>query len=79
MNGNRRISRVGDAAWARRGRYINRAAMLTVGTSAYALFFVVSFPNVFWLDAKWTVWNCVVQASFAAMWALFLDTWPAGA
>jgi hypothetical protein len=53
--------------------------MLTVGTSAYALFFVVSFPNVFWLDAKWTVWNCVVQASFAAMWALFLDTWPAGA
>jgi cycloeucalenol cycloisomerase len=60
--------------------YINRAAMLTVGTSAYALFFLVSFPNIFWLDetvdGKWTVWNCVVQASFTAMWALFLiDIW----
>jgi hypothetical protein len=44
------------------------------------LFFVVSFPNIFWLDEtverKWTVWNCVVQSSFAAMWALFLiDIW----
>jgi cycloeucalenol cycloisomerase len=60
--------------------YINRSAMLHVGTSAYALFFVVSFPNIFWLDEtverKWTVWNCVVQSSFAAMWALFLiDIW----
>jgi cycloeucalenol cycloisomerase len=60
--------------------YINRSAMLHVGTVAYALFFLVSFPNIFWLDEtvdrKWTVWNCVVQASFAAMWGLLLiDAW----
>ena len=60
--------------------YINKSLMLKVGTSAYALFFLVSFPNVFWLDEtvarKWTLWNCVVQASFAAMWGLlFIDIW----
>jgi cycloeucalenol cycloisomerase len=60
--------------------YINKPEMLKVGTTAYMLYFFVSFPNIFFLDEtvdrKWTVWNCVVQASFVAMWALFLiDMW----
>jgi cycloeucalenol cycloisomerase len=60
--------------------YLDKSAMLTVGTSAYALFFLVSFPNIFWLDEtserKWTLWNCIVQSSFAAMWGLLLiDIW----
>lgn len=59
--------------------YINKSAMLKVGTSAYMLFFLVSFPNIFFLDEtvdkKWTLWNCIVQPSFAAMWALLLIDW----
>ncbi len=60
--------------------YEDKTAMVSIGTSLYALFFLVSFPNLYQLDEtverKWSIWNCVVQASFVSMVALFLiDLW----
>jgi cycloeucalenol cycloisomerase len=60
--------------------YLNRAAMLSVGSTAYGLLFLVSFPNVFRLDEtvdqKWTITRCIVEASFVSMVTLFLiDMW----
>lgn len=60
--------------------YLNRDAMLRVGSTAYGLLFLVSFPNVFRLDetvdAKWTLTRCIVEASFVSMLTLFLiDLW----
>jgi cycloeucalenol cycloisomerase len=60
--------------------YLNRDAMLRVGSTAYGLLFLVSFPNVFRLDEtvdqKWTITRCIVEASFVSMLTLFLiDLW----
>jgi cycloeucalenol cycloisomerase len=60
--------------------YLNRDAMLSVGTTAYGLLFLVSFPNVFRLDEtvdkKWTITRCIIEASFVSMVSLFLlDMW----
>lgn len=60
--------------------YIDKAAMLSVGTGLYALYFLVSFPNLYRLDEtvekKWSIWNCIVQASFVSMATLLLiDLW----
>jgi cycloeucalenol cycloisomerase len=60
--------------------YLDRDAMLRVGSTAYGLLFLVSFPNVFRLDetvdTKWTLTRCIVEASFVSMLTLFLiDLW----
>jgi cycloeucalenol cycloisomerase len=60
--------------------YVDKSAMLRVGTSLYALYFLVSFPNLFRLDEtadqKWTLRRTIVEASFVSMVTLFvIDTW----
>lgn len=60
--------------------YVDKEKMLAVGTSLYMLYFFVSFPNFFGLDetcdTRWSLRNCVVQASFVSMWILLLiDLW----
>jgi cycloeucalenol cycloisomerase len=60
--------------------YVDKSAMLRVGTSLYALYFLVSFPNLFRLDEtadqKWTIRRTIVEASFVSMVTLFvIDTW----
>ena len=60
--------------------YVDKSAMLRVGTSLYALYFLVSFPNLFRLDEtadqKWTIRRSIVEASFVSMVTLFvIDTW----
>jgi cycloeucalenol cycloisomerase len=60
--------------------YVDKGAMLRVGTSLYALYFLVSFPNLFRLDEtadqKWTLRRTIVEASFVSMVTLFvIDTW----
>jgi cycloeucalenol cycloisomerase len=60
--------------------YVDKGAMLRVGTSLYCLYFLVSFPNLFRLDEtadqKWTLRRTIVEASFVSMVTLFvIDTW----
>jgi cycloeucalenol cycloisomerase len=60
--------------------YLDRPAMLRVGSTLSGLLFLVSFPNVFRLDEtvdqKWSITRCVVEASFVSMVTLFLiDMW----
>jgi cycloeucalenol cycloisomerase len=55
-------------------------AMLKVGAYFYALYFIVSFPNVFRLDERaddtWTIRRTIVEACFVSMVTLFLlDLW----
>jgi cycloeucalenol cycloisomerase len=79
-------------AWAETRLYITQAAagnvwyvdlprMLRFGSIFYALYFVVSFPNVYRLDEepdapRWTISRTVVEASFVAITSLLLlDLW----
>jgi cycloeucalenol cycloisomerase len=60
--------------------YMDKSAMLAVGSGLYGLLFLVSFPNVFRLDEtvgqKWTITRTIVEASFVSMVTLFLiDMW----
>jgi cycloeucalenol cycloisomerase len=79
-------------AWAETRLYVTQAAsanvwyvdlprMLRLGSVLYALYFVVSFPNVYRLDEepeepRWSLSRTVVEASFVAITSLFLiDLW----
>lgn len=61
--------------------YIDLHRQLTWGSVFYAMYFVVSFPNVFRLDEdpaqpKWSVSRCIIEASFVSMISLLLlDLW----
>jgi cycloeucalenol cycloisomerase len=61
--------------------YVDLPAMLRYGSIFYALYFVVSFPNVYRLDEdpdapRWTLSRTVVEASFVAITSLLLlDLW----
>jgi|GEM_PF-377810 len=84
-------------AWAETFFYINSSAkanvwyvdlprMLSLGSACYALYFIVSFPNVFRLDEdpageRWSLSRTVIEASFVSMLVLFLldlFTWVVG-
>jgi cycloeucalenol cycloisomerase len=66
--------------------YVDMPRMLSLGSACYALYFIVSFPNVFRLDEepdapKWSLSRCVIEASFVSMTVmLLLDlfTWIVG-
>jgi cycloeucalenol cycloisomerase len=54
--------------------------MLRFGSIFYAMYFIVSFPNVFRLDedpgAPWPLSRAVIEASFVAIASLtLLDFW----
>jgi cycloeucalenol cycloisomerase len=61
--------------------YVDLGRMLRLGSVFYALYFVVSFPNVYRLDEApdqppWTPGRTVVEASFVAITSLLLlDLW----
>jgi len=61
--------------------YVDLPAMLRWGSIFYALYFVVSFPNVYRLDEnpeepRWTLPRTVVEASFVGITSLLLlDLW----
>jgi cycloeucalenol cycloisomerase len=61
--------------------YLDLERMLRLGSVFYALYFVVSFPNVYRLDERpdqppWSLGRTVVEASFVAMTSLLLlDLW----
>lgn len=60
--------------------YVDKEKMLAVGTSLYVLYFLVSFPNFYRLDetveSRWSIKDCIVQASFVSIWILLLiDLW----
>src|SRR5262245_40300855 len=60
--------------------YVDLQAMLRWGSVFYALYFLVSFPNVYRLDEDpaepWTVSRTVVEASFVGITSLLLlDLW----
>lgn len=61
--------------------YVDLPAMLRWGSAFYALYFVVSFPNVYRLDEepdepRWTISRSVVEASFVGITSLLLlDLW----
>lgn len=57
--------------------YVDVPAMLKYGSLFYAIYFVVSFPNVYRLDESangpaWGLSRCVIEASFVAMATLML-------
>jgi len=79
-------------AWAETRLYLTQAAsgnvwyvdldrMLRLGSFLYALYFVVSFPNVYRLDEepgepRWSLSRTVIEASFVGMTSLLLiDLW----
>jgi cycloeucalenol cycloisomerase len=79
-------------AWAETRLYITQAAsgnvwyvdldrMLRIGSFLYALYFVVSFPNVYRLDEdpeapRWSLSRTLIEASFVGMTSLLLiDLW----
>ena len=61
--------------------YVDLARMLQWGSVFYAMYFVVSFPNIYRLDEemsdpKWTLGRTFVEASFAGMVSMtLLDLW----
>jgi cycloeucalenol cycloisomerase len=61
--------------------YVDLARMLRVGSFLYALYFVVSFPNVYRLDEdpeapRWSLSRTLIEASFVGMTSLLLiDLW----
>jgi len=61
--------------------YVDLPRMLKWGSVFYAMYFVVSFPNVYRLDEDpeappWTVSRAVVEASFVGIVSLLLiDLW----
>jgi cycloeucalenol cycloisomerase len=56
--------------------YVDKTRMLAIGSICYALYFIVSFPNIYRMDEppgpKWTFQRAVVEAGFVAMVSLFL-------
>jgi len=66
--------------------YIDMPRMLGIGSACYALYFIVSFPNVYRLDEeakgeRWSWSRCVIEAGFTMMLILFLldlFTWVVG-
>lgn len=57
--------------------YVDMPRMLSIGSACYALYFIVSFPNVYRLDEeaegqRWTLSRCVIEAGFTSMLILFL-------
>lgn len=57
--------------------YVDVPAMLRYGSFFYAIYFVVSFPNVYRLDEdpsepRWTLSRCVIEACFVAIASLTL-------
>lgn len=55
--------------------YENLGAMLRIGSVCYALYFIVSFPNIYRMDEEgdtWTLSRCVIEAGFVSMLSLFL-------
>ena len=57
--------------------YVDVPAMLRYGSFFYALYFVVSFPNVYRLDEdpaqpSWSLSRCVIEAGFVAIASLTL-------
>lgn len=56
--------------------YIDKATMLRIGSFCYALYFIVSFPNIYRLDEppseKWSLSRCTIEAGFVSMMTLFL-------
>jgi cycloeucalenol cycloisomerase len=55
--------------------YEDLDAMLRVGSVCYALYFIVSFPNIYRMDEEgdsWTLSRCVIEAGFVSMLSLFL-------
>jgi len=61
--------------------YVDLPRMLRWGSVFYALYFVVSFPNVYRMDEdpaapRWTLGRCFVEAGFVGMLSLTLiDLW----
>jgi cycloeucalenol cycloisomerase len=61
--------------------YVDVPAMLRYGSIFYAMYFVVSFPNVFRLDEdpdapRWTLSRTVIEACFVAIVSMtLLDLW----
>jgi cycloeucalenol cycloisomerase len=61
--------------------YVDLPRMLRWGSVFYAMYFVVSFPNVYRMDEavdgpRWTTSRTVIEASFVAMLSLtLLDLW----
>ena len=78
-------------AWAETFFYVNSAAkdnvwyidmprMLSLGSVCYALYFIVSFPNVYRLDEqvggeRWSLSRCVIEAGFTSMLIMLLLDW----
>lgn len=65
--------------------YVDIPRMLTIGSLCYALYFIVSFPNVYRLDEDaaepWSVSRVVIEASAVSMIVLLLldfFTWIVG-
>jgi cycloeucalenol cycloisomerase len=66
--------------------YVDIPRMLSLGSVCYALYFIVSFPNVYRLDeeagtATWTISRTIIEASFTSMIVLLLldlFTWVVG-
>lgn len=57
--------------------YVDKARQLGIGSVCYALYFIVSFPNVYRLDEtadgeRWSLSRCVIEASFVSMVSLLL-------
>jgi cycloeucalenol cycloisomerase len=61
--------------------YVDVRAMLRFGSIFYAMYFIVSFPNVFRLDEdpaapRWTLSRAVIEASFVGIVSMtLLDLW----
>jgi cycloeucalenol cycloisomerase len=60
--------------------YVDLPRMLRWGSVFYAMYFIVSFPNVYRLDedphAPWSTSRCVIEAGFVAIVSmLLLDLW----
>ena len=61
--------------------YINLPWMLMVGSWFYMMYFIFTFPNVFWLDERpekrpWSLYRVVIEPTAMAMLILFaLDMW----
>ena len=61
--------------------YVDLPAMLRWGSVFYAMYFVVSFPNLYRMDetlseVRWTIGRCLIESSATAMISmLLLDLW----
>ena len=61
--------------------YEDRAAMLRYGSIFYAMYFIVSFPNVYRLDEnadqpRWPLSRVVIEACFVGVVSMtLLDLW----